>query len=86
MDLAHENLTTKEIKYTLLLATINEGNTAWHLAALKANTVALQKILDLSKGSLTKQEIKNTLLLATNKEGNTAWHLAALKVNTVALQ
>jgi hypothetical protein len=61
----------------LPLATNNEENTAWHLAALEDSTVALQKVWDLAKNNLTTEEIKNKLLLFNNFEGNNAYHLAA---------
>jgi molybdenum cofactor biosynthesis enzyme len=72
LDLAKDNLTTEEIKNTLLLTINNEGNTAWHLAALKGNTVALQNILNLAKEYFTTEEIKNILPLASNIETNNA--------------
>jgi hypothetical protein len=52
----------------LPLATNNEENTAWHLAALEGNTFSLQKEWDLAKDNLTTEEIKNKLLLVNNFE------------------
>jgi hypothetical protein len=46
LDLAKENLTTEEIKNSLLLATDSKGNTAWQLAANRGKLDLLQKILD----------------------------------------
>jgi hypothetical protein len=43
-DFAIENLTTENINDKLLLATNNEGNTAWHLAARKGESVTVQQI------------------------------------------
>jgi hypothetical protein len=98
MELAHENLTTEEIKNTLLLATINEGKTAWQMAALEIRTVALQKIWYLAKKSNALQNIwnlakdiltteeKNLLLLATKNEGITPWYTAVMSGKTVAMK
>jgi hypothetical protein len=58
----------------LLLATNNNGNTAWHIAADMCKFDVLQEISNLAKNHLTADEIKNKLLLATNSEGNTTQH------------
>jgi hypothetical protein len=63
-DLANDSLTTEEIKNNLLLTTISEGNTAWHLVAKSGNTDNLQSIWDFAKENLTTEEIKNNFLLA----------------------
>jgi hypothetical protein len=43
-DFAKDNITTEDNTYKLLLATNSEGNTAWHLAARKSETVTIQQI------------------------------------------
>jgi hypothetical protein len=55
--LAENHLTTKEIKYKLLIATNSEGHTVWHIAAEGGEVDVLQEIWDLAKNSLTTDEI-----------------------------
>jgi len=45
-DSTKEELTTEEIKYKLLLDTICEGRTVWHLAAKWGQLEELQKLWD----------------------------------------
>jgi hypothetical protein len=66
--LAEEKLTTEEIKSKLLLATDNEGMTAWHWAACEGNIDILQKLWNWADQKLTKEEINNKFLLVTDRE------------------
>jgi hypothetical protein len=50
------NLTTEEIRSKLLLTKNHEVYTDRHLAALKSNTDALQKIRNLAKDILITEE------------------------------
>ena len=66
------NLTKDEINNKLLIATNNEGRTAWHWAAGWANIEAFEKLWVCAKENLTTEEINNKLLLATDNEETTA--------------
>ena len=55
-----------------MLATDNEGLTAWHLAAGEGNVETFQNLWEFPEENLTAEEINNKLLLATDNEGRTA--------------
>jgi len=56
MGCAKENLTTDEINNKILLATDNQGLTAWHMAFEWGNRETLQKLWECAIENLTIDE------------------------------
>ena len=76
-----EKLTAEEVNNELLLATDNDGWTAWHYRAHEGYLDILQKVWEWAEWKLTTEEIKSKFLLATDNEDVTAWHWAAHQGN-----
>jgi len=75
--MAKEELTAEELKNKLLLAKNREQQTALHLAALKGNPYALEKLWMWAADKLTPEDLYHKLMLAKDRQGKTAWHRAA---------
>ena len=75
LECAKEKLTTEEM--TILLATNDEGMTAWHKAAERRKLKILKEIWNLAIGILTAEEINNIVLFATEGQGSTVWQFVA---------
>jgi len=78
-----EELLPNHIKNSLFVAKDQYGNTAWHGAAQRGSSKALETLWMLAKEAGLKPR---QLLLAENKEGNTAWQVAVKRGNFEILE